>query len=305
MNLHNLKQYAYYICSTNKVFDDFDRIYPFTTENIHGYFNKEDIENKQILTVGSSLDHAINSFLMGSNDITIFDVNPFVKFYADLKIGAIKALELEEFLKFICYFNYPKNFYKNNNSFNIDTFNKIKEYLPSDSLYFWEYLYKNFKSKCIRQRLFTSDEYSKDIVSKINNYLTNNSYNELKYRINEFKPKFIESSLLEIDKKLTSNFDTIYLSNISHYLRDYDFSLIKFRDNIIKLYKYLNNNGKIFFAYLYDMNEETKVFYNWDPIYKLDMIKKIFKDEYLGIQTFESIISDIKPHQDTVLYLKK
>ena len=57
----------------------YNLIYPFTTENLNGYMNKLDFKNKKVLTVGSSADQILNVFLLGCKDITLLDINPFVK----------------------------------------------------------------------------------------------------------------------------------------------------------------------------------------------------------------------------------
>lgn len=54
---------------------DFQKVYPFTTEDISGYLMQLEVENKKILTVGSSADQALNSILLGAKEVTIFDIN--------------------------------------------------------------------------------------------------------------------------------------------------------------------------------------------------------------------------------------
>lgn len=54
---------------------DFQKVYPFTTEDISGYLTQLDVENKKILTVGSSADQALNAILLGAREVTIFDIN--------------------------------------------------------------------------------------------------------------------------------------------------------------------------------------------------------------------------------------
>lgn len=308
MDLKSAKKYAYHICLENKVLDSFDKIYPFTTENINGYFKKEDIENKKVLTVGSSSDQALNAYIMGAKEITIFDVNPFTKYYFELKKQAIINLELNEFIEFISYLNYPKPHLKNNNSLNEDTYKKISSNLSKESLEFWNYLYDIFKYRFIRQRLFTDDEYSYKYIKQFNNYLNEQNYKLLQHSIKDFNPEFITSNLISLPNHLTKTYDTIYLSNISHYLEEYNFSLNQFRLNLLELYKYLNTNGTIYIAYLYDMNEKTKPLYYWDPIYQLPLLRNIFKNENFNIESFigvQGIINNNENHKDSVLYLKK
>lgn len=308
MTLSESKKYANYICSIGNILNHFDRLYPFTTENISGYFKEKDIKNKNILTVGSSGDQAINAFVMGAKDVTIFDVNPFTKYFFDLKKAAIINLDLDEFLRFFCYYHFPKTFYKNPTPLDNSLFSKISKDLDSVSLEFWNYLFNIFKSKHIRQRLFIDDEYSYRIVSMFNNYLNEKNYYFLKEVIKDFNPTFIESDLLSIPSKLSKQYDTIYLSNISHYLKDYHFSLYLFRDNLLKLKQFMSDNSVMYFAYLYDMNETTKAHYYWDHIYHLDYVKKVFENEKIIFESFKGvkgIIHDEEKFKDSVLSLKK
>lgn len=70
----------------------FSRIYPFTTENITGYINKFDLNNKLLLAIGSSGDHVINASLFGCKDQTVIDICPYTKFYFYLKKSALLTL---------------------------------------------------------------------------------------------------------------------------------------------------------------------------------------------------------------------
>ena len=54
----------------------FQKVYPFTTEDISGYLTQIDVENKKVLTVGSSGDQALNSLLLGAKSATAVDIDP-------------------------------------------------------------------------------------------------------------------------------------------------------------------------------------------------------------------------------------
>lgn len=64
---------------------EFQKIYPFTTENIAGYFSSLNMFNKSVLTVGSSLDQAFNALIFGAKDVCVFDVNENVYDYYQKK----------------------------------------------------------------------------------------------------------------------------------------------------------------------------------------------------------------------------
>ena len=61
-------------CEGNTIIDEasmngFEEIYPFTTENIAGYIDYFDLQDKSLLTVGSSGDQIINAAFKGAKDI--------------------------------------------------------------------------------------------------------------------------------------------------------------------------------------------------------------------------------------------
>ena len=84
-----------------KNLDEYHYIYPFTTENIAGYINEFDLENKRLLTVGSSSDQVINASLKNTKDVTLIDINPYTKYYFYLKVASLRSLNKDEFYNLI------------------------------------------------------------------------------------------------------------------------------------------------------------------------------------------------------------
>lgn len=162
----------------------FDYIYPFTTENITGYINLFDLQNKSLLTVGSSADQILNAILFGCKNITLFDINPFVKFYYYLKVACILTLTQEEYLEFLRYHDYPNTFNRNKNCLSIEIFSKIKDtlfILDYESYNFWCELYSKFSPLDIRENLFSWDEDKTSVIANFNPYLKNaNTYKNLR-----------------------------------------------------------------------------------------------------------------------------
>ena len=74
----------------------FQKIYPFTTENIAGYFSSLNMLNKSVLTVGSSLDQAFNALIFGAKDVCVFDINENVYDYYQKKKKLILTVPREE-----------------------------------------------------------------------------------------------------------------------------------------------------------------------------------------------------------------
>ena len=63
-----------------------DKVYPFTTESISGYIKHMDVKDKRVLTVGSSMDQALNACLYGSKDVMVMDINEGTKDYMQYKL---------------------------------------------------------------------------------------------------------------------------------------------------------------------------------------------------------------------------
>ena len=235
-------------------FSQFNYLYPFTTENINGYLNYFDLKDKSLLTVGSSSDQVLNAILCGCKDISLYDISPFIKEYYYLKRAAINTLNREEYLKFFCYRNYPFIFLKNNKTFDKYTFDKINEYLlvlDNEVSYYWSELFKKYKGKVIRKKLFNPDEYSIRVNQKMNRYLMNDDmYNILKSNIESINIDIICDDIYSVN--LNRQYDNIFLSNILAY-----YDIHKYIIFFYKIKEYLNDNGKMLVSYLYDTDTDN------------------------------------------------
>ncbi len=149
----------------------FDKIYPFTTENIAGYMDELDLTNKKIITVTGSGDHIINAILKGCIDITTFDINPLTKEFMELKLEKIKKLSLEEYLEYFSNLDKDKYNYKYfdiqnkidcNLYLNRENYNIIKERLDGVKITFIE---SNLKT------LELNDNYDYMFLSNISDYI--------------------------------------------------------------------------------------------------------------------------------------
>lgn len=310
-NFNNTLFTAIERCNGRWINDDagnkgFSSIYPFTTENIAGYIKEFDLKGKTLLTVGSSSDQVLNAALLGCEDITLADINPYVKYYFYLKKACILTLNLNEFLDFFCYNDYPQTFKKNNNVFNLESYNKILNTLrlcDYESYLFWDELFKNFTNIDIRNNFFSQDEYKLKILKNVNLYLKNEKmYNLLQKNIKKTKITFIEEDLFQIN--LPKKFDNIWLSNIGQY-----YSRKFFKTLVDKMNEYLNENGKMLASYLYKTTKDTKYQQGWANIYDLEKTFEILKEynvEILSFRGVNSFIFDDKNMKDSILtYTKK
>lgn len=179
--------------------EGFQKIYPFTTESISGYITKMDVENKNVLTLGSSCDQALNSLLLGASDVTIFDINERVRYFYELKKKLILSSKREELIHEVIN---SKQYSYFDDIFSCNDLMKMNLYLQNDENY--SKLQNILKEKTINfitGNIFDTKEYSKlngkydrVILSNVLDYLPSNLelgktviniYNELSKYLND------------------------------------------------------------------------------------------------------------------------
>lgn len=242
---------------------NYESLYVNATEDIPTY-SKQFANAKSILTIGASGEQAINAIDMGIKNIDVFDSNRLCRHALSLRIAAIQALTLEEYL----------NFYK---TFDCFLFIKIANYLEHEELMYWGTLYSMFgkdntkSGDIINDLLFTYRRLDEELIRKINPYLTKDKFAKLKGKISEVTINFIDSDLYNLPKHIEGKqYDAISLSNIYEYL-NYDSSVsyenaVKYRSFIFeKMYQHLNESGAMvvsyFYAWSHFLNEDFKKMY--------------------------------------------
>lgn len=295
------------LCSGLGMFyHDFASIYTFTTENIADYLKYFDLENKSLLTVGSSGDQILNAYYCGTKDLTLFDVNEYAKYFVYLKIAAIMTLDYQDFINFFFKFEVdPISI--NDKMFSKAIFNKIKQvlhFLDYDSYYFFEQLFNTYQSKDIRHNLFNDCEYRGKVIKGFNLYLKDEeNYNKLKAIINGISFKYINGDIYKDD--IVGKYDNIFLSNLITYEKLNKFRLLL--DELIS--NNLNDNGSLLFAYLWN------IYYNsddpgshWKDVYKMPITREKFKEyisEYHQIESSSDILNGENNKEDLVLIYRK
>lgn len=293
------------LCEGKFIDQIFVEIYPFTTENISGYINKFDLDNKSLLTVGSSGDQVINASLFNCKDISVVDICPFTKFYFYLKKAAILTLSYEEFLEYFCYRNFYPHCKDNNNVFKKEIFLKLKQLLrllDYESYLFWDELFSCYDPITIRKGLFEYDEDETFVLKATNLYLKDKeSFGECKKSIKNINPRFIIGDLNSV--KLDKNYDNIWLSNLGQYLE-----IEELKNIVDSLFENLNEEGKMLVCYLYTTIKDTKYREEWAKIYNLKEVNKVFKEYSLELTSFKSvkgILWNSEDVKDSILVYKK
>ncbi|MDD3392300.1 MAG: DUF3419 family protein, partial [Bacilli bacterium] len=267
----------YFNKNDDKTLKKFSSIYPFTTENIAGYFKQIDFNGKEVLTVCASGDHILNAILLGASNVDVFDVNPLTVFYLHLKMAAIEALSYEEYINFFCYKNYNLFLYPNFNSFSKTLFNKIEPFLRGDSKSFWTYLFSKEEGLAIRSSpLFSSDELHYKILSEANLYLEEANYYKLRDKIKDFPINFYQRNILDLPS-INGKYDLIFLSNICCYLNLLysENHLVNFKQTVLEISQMLKLDGLLYYGYLYSVETDDH-FEHEPPIYDSYKRKIIF-----------------------------
>lgn len=262
--------------------NNFCWLYPFTNENINGYYSEIDFLNKDLLTVTSSGDHILNAILLGAKNICGFDINPLAKYYAELKIAGIKALTLDEFIMFF----YAKYRYNSKKMYlNKDIYlKKLRKFLNIEYKDFWDYFFNNYNMKQINKSyLFTDDYLNLKGLLNVNLYLNLTNYYKLKELLKNNNVTYVDMNLSNL-KSLNRKFDIIVLSNIPTFLED-----IYAKNSLKCLKKLLESLGKedskVVVNYFYN-----NLLYNYDDniMYDRKKVSNYFNSEDYEYITFES-----------------
>lgn len=233
-------------------FSSFSKVYSFSTENLD-YLTHINLNNKKVLTVGASLDHHIVCSMLGASSIVNFDINENAHFYAQLKISALSILSYNEFLDF---------FMRGDKAFSRNIYKKIQILLNRETDLFFQTLYNTYqKGSVLREQHFFNNLFDNKEEKIFNSYYLRSNDNYLQAQKNIKKElNWISTDIL--DFKNNSNFDIILLSNIADYSHKMFLTkthVEEFKEKVVdKFYKFLNPNGKIMFAYIFDYNNENK-----------------------------------------------
>ena len=85
----------------NPYYSKYCAVHANSNENLKGISKLLQLKNKDILLTGSSADQYLTFVLAGAKTSVIYDINLLAKYNIYLKIGAIKALNYDDFIKFI------------------------------------------------------------------------------------------------------------------------------------------------------------------------------------------------------------
>lgn len=238
------EEYMYHVGGKNQAFfTTCNPVYLFTNDKPLDILNNLDLGGS-LLSVTASFDHQLNAILLGCKDIRSFDINRSAKYFAELKIEAIKQLSYEEFKEF--YKLHRKlgkklkcdAIYKNLNS---KTVSKLCENMNYTMGFYFETL--------LKEGFFDMNDttgYFAYISKPSNNlYLYEKKYYELKEKLKDINfSEYIDCDIFRLKRYIE---DDVYsagiFSNISSYIKGEE--LDKFYELLKSLDENLTQKGKI------------------------------------------------------------
>lgn len=244
MNQQEINNLFNNVTTNSDIFSNYSSCYLFTTENIKGYMCG--LENKDVLTVCSSGEHYFNALLNGAKKVDLFDINKLALMILKLKTAAISNLDRELFIKYFGIVN-------KENVLDYNIYQLFSKYLDDETLKFFNYLYKlseyNGNFLYFATSIFYKDQSEPYVYYRCSEYLEEDKYYRLQRILaaRKFDSKFICSDINVLANKLSCKYDSIFLSNIQDYQ-----DMKKYMKTIKRLISYLNNNGRLYYAYLYN-----------------------------------------------------
>ena len=202
---------AEYNFGNTNMFHNSSAVYKISNERIQDYEKYLRKRNKVLSVIGSG-DQILNCILNGTKDIDAFDISVFPKYFLELKIAAIKALTVDEYIDFFYEVTNRDEVYE-------DMYYRIAVYLENDICEFWDSLFNFFEWKEIyNSTMFSSEPNIASNAINQNKFLqSEEEYNRLREELDNVKITYYEGDILELSSYLRDSYDLVYLSNIVYY----------------------------------------------------------------------------------------
>lgn len=202
---------AEYNFGNTNMFHNSSAVYKISNERIQDY-EKYLRKRKKVLSVIGSGDQILNCILNGTKNIDAFDISVFPKYFLELKMAAIKALTVDEYIDFFYEVTNRDEVYE-------DMYYRIAVYLENDMCEFWDSLFNFFEWKEIyNSTMFSSEPNIASNAINQNKFLqSEEEYNRLREELDNVKITYYEGDILELSSYLRDSYDLVYLSNIVYY----------------------------------------------------------------------------------------
>ena len=223
----------------------YSKAYAYATINHKELLSKLKGKFTSCLVLSGSTAPLLNVVNMGAKKVTSFDISLPAFCFVYFQIASVLALDYKEYLEFMYDHSEKK-------SFNFNTYQKIREYLPSikpmDVKKYFDVLYDYIGESDFRahffdnmddiRSLFVPFEIFVSFEEKKNNYLTEEEFNKLKNKLKTVDVTNLWMDIREIPEFLKGNeYDKILLSIANHFIYP-DYQLENVEDYISLLEKF-------------------------------------------------------------------
>ncbi len=271
--------------------------YATTNENL-GYFQKfASFEDKDVLTVTASGDHALNAVYFGAKSVETFDINELTFFAYDLKQAALLNLSRQDFL----------DFYSDIPLFNKKIYDKFSSHLSLNTKTFFDAVFNFLEDAGINKHVMLRNlvegypvECDPGIFVRNNPYLASEkTFKETKKLIGMLKEpvrhKFCPAH------RLGENFsqkDIVILSNILHYYFCSFYSNADYQ--VMKKNAEMSNNFLKSLSKVLKPDGQVSLFYEFGGFLPLQMSDRC--KSRLGVDTEKFNISRVNRKSQDVVY---
>lgn len=203
-------------------FEDYNRVYYHSNENLKDIFSFIDVKDKNVLTVLGSGDQAFYAYDRGAKSVDMFDKNKLAIYYYYIRLWTIKYLD-----QYYPKFEFDIRFIRG-----LLSLVKIKNDEEKEAFNYWCKFVEFFDSKK-SEKIFYRGLY--DEINRLEDL------SKIKKRI---KDGFTYYDI-DVGKNVSSirkKYDVVYISNISDYIEPKISSFELYRDNLESL---LKENGII------------------------------------------------------------
>lgn len=219
----------------------FSPIFLFSNDEMDTILRNMNFEGS-LLSVTASLDHALNAILLGAKEITLFDINKAAKYFAELKLHAIKNLDYEEFLHLygleqVTFLGFKKRSVrpikgKKNPELNKDMVYELCKDMNKLYSYFFERLFfLDFFDNEKKQIYF-----HKNTMPNANLYMEKDEFYRLKELLNGVQiNEYIDCDIFDLKKHIgDKEYSAMIFSNITSYFTKEDYKKFHILLNDIK-----------------------------------------------------------------------
>ena len=285
----------------NSRFNDFYKyspIYPYSNEGLSILFSALNLEEKELLSVAGSGDHALYAYHNGAKNVDLFDIDVLSKYYYYFRMWVIKYLNVFYFDDLID--EEEKNYIKSkcnnidkvssiiNNTYSIKKETELFKYLLSQvkpvsddekmAYEYWEMVLK----KSITMWKSGIGYFFRNILCRGDTNKKNNlsDLTVIKRRISNNNFIFYNFDIYEENLKISKKYDVLFVSNILEYAT-YRNEVNIFKNNV---YNLLNDDGILVLSNVRDELHYVKRL----------LLKDLFTFEE-DLPTYENISGSIIP----------